>query len=166
MSSNSDIHPDEHSVPPTGRHRTTAARVESCCGIRPSRKLELEQSLDSCTQASVGVCEEKGCRETHPSQGAFARGHIHGSGIKRRRRKGRKKEKESLSNLSSAPDALVRNSKIRNEQVPRVWDRWPGSCESDHAGCGKSRVWTLLSVCGQQPGLKLTIQQTLSFMVQ
>ena len=64
MSSNSDIHPDEHSVPPTGRHWTTVARVESCCGIRPSRKLELEQSLDGCTQASVGVCEEKGCRET------------------------------------------------------------------------------------------------------
>ena len=111
MSSNSDIHPDEHSVPPTGRHRATVARVESCCGIRPSRKLKLEQSLDGCTQASVGVCEEKGCRETQPSQNAFARGHIHGSGIKRRRRKGRKKgEREKWHRLTRVVvDALVRN---------------------------------------------------------
>jgi hypothetical protein len=38
-------------------------------------RLELEQGLDGGTQASGGVCEEKGSRETHPSQGTFARGH-------------------------------------------------------------------------------------------
>jgi hypothetical protein len=111
MSSSSDIRPDEHSVPPTGRRREPVAGAESCCGIRPSKRLELEQGLDRGTQASVGVCEEKGSRETHSSQGAFAQGHIHGSG--RKRRKERKKEEErdgigtsllpSLSNLSEGP---------------------------------------------------------------
>jgi hypothetical protein len=89
MSSSSDIRPDEHSVPPTGRRREPVAGAESCCGIRRSKRLELEQGLDHGTQASVGVCEEKGSRETHSSQGAFAQGHIHGSG--RKRRKERKK---------------------------------------------------------------------------
>jgi hypothetical protein len=96
--------------------RAPVAGVESCCGIRPGGKLELEQGLDGGTQASGGVCEEKGSRETHPSQGAFPRGHIHGRG--RKRTKGRMMEEErdgigtsslpasSLSNLSLAPDAL------------------------------------------------------------
>ena len=94
MSSSSGIRPDEHSVPPTGRRREPVAGAESCCGICPSKRLELEQGLDRGTQASVGVCEEKGSRETHSSQGTFAQGHIHGSG--RKRRKERKKEEERV----------------------------------------------------------------------
>ena len=97
-------------MPPTGRRREPVVGAESCCGIRPSKRLELEQGLDRGTQASVGVCEEKGSRETHSSQGAFAQGHIHGSRIKRRKEK--KKEEDgigtslspaSLSNLSEGP---------------------------------------------------------------
>ena len=55
---------------------------------------------------------------------------------------------------------------VRNEQVPRVWDWWPGPGESDHAGCGKSQVWTSGFLFAANNRLKLTIQQKLSFMVQ
>ena len=51
--------PDEHSVPPTGRRRAPVDRGECCCGIRPSRRLKLEQGLDGSTQASIGVCKKK-----------------------------------------------------------------------------------------------------------
>jgi hypothetical protein len=130
MSSSSDIRPDEHSVPPTGRRREPVAGAESCCGICPSKRLELEQGLDRGTQASVGVCEEKGSRETHSSQGAFAQGHIHGSG--RKRRKERKKEEERDGIGTSLLRVVVKFVRRSNpgkrpghslDRKPRPWPR-------------------------------------------
>jgi hypothetical protein len=95
--------------------RAPVAGAESCCGIRPSRKLELEQGLDGGTQASGSVCEEKGLARLIRAK-VHLHGAIDGSGRKRRKEGKKKEERDgigtsslpasSLSKLSSAPDAL------------------------------------------------------------